>query len=139
GDGRSGPVPGPGPGTVWRLMAERTQASWQAAPHFYLAREVDAGRLLAWRESLRRRPGYERLTHTDLLVKLVAAALREHPRVNGSWRDGALVQNEDVNVGLAVAVDDGLVVPVVRGADRLDLRAIAERRTALVEAARAGR
>ena len=139
GHGEAGRVPGPGPGTVWRLMAERTQAAWQTAPHFYLSREVDAGRLLAWRESTRRRAGYERLTHTDLFVKVVAAALREHPHVNGSWRDGELVRNEEVNVGIAVAVDDGLVVPVVHGADGLGLRAIAERRAELVEAARAGK
>jgi pyruvate dehydrogenase E2 component (dihydrolipoamide acetyltransferase) len=126
-------------GPIWTRMAERTTHSWQTAPHFYLSRDVDAGRLDAWRESGRKRDGYERLTHTDLLVKLAAAALRRHPRVNATWRDGGIAANDDVNVGIAVAVDDGLVVPVVHGADRLELRAVVERRAALVEAARAGK
>ena len=125
-------------GPIWQRMAERTTHSWQTAPHFYLARDVDAGRLHAWRESVRKRSGYERLTHTDLLVKLAAAALERHPRVNATWRDG-IVDNADVNVGIAVAVEDGLVVPVVHRADRLELREIVERRARLVEAARAGR
>jgi pyruvate dehydrogenase E2 component (dihydrolipoamide acetyltransferase) len=126
-------------GSMWRRMAENTTRSWKSVPHFFLLREVDAGRLEGWRESTRRRPGYEGVTHTDLLVKLCAAALREHPRVNASWRDGGLVAQPDVNVGIAVATDDGLVVPVVHAADRLGLREIAERRRELVDAARENR
>jgi pyruvate dehydrogenase E2 component (dihydrolipoamide acetyltransferase) len=126
-------------GSIWQRMAERTTQSWQTAPHFYLSRDVGAGRLEAWRDSARKRPGYERLTHTDLLVKVAAAALERHPRVNATWRDGGIAENSDVNVGIAVAVEDGLVVPVVHGADGLELRAIVERRAELVEAARAGR
>ena len=88
-------------------------ASWQDVPHFYLSREIDATRLIAWREAVRRRHGGEHVTHTDLLVKLVAAALSEHPRVNACWGDGAIVRSERINVGIAVATDDALVVPVV--------------------------
>jgi pyruvate dehydrogenase E2 component (dihydrolipoamide acetyltransferase) len=124
-------------GSVWRLMAERTQRAWREVPHFFLVREVDATRLDGWREHVRRRDAAgASVTHTDLLVRLVAAALREHPRVNASWRDGAIVANDDVNVGIAVAADDGLVVPVVHGADRLELTQIAQRRAQLVAAAR---
>jgi pyruvate dehydrogenase E2 component (dihydrolipoyllysine-residue acetyltransferase) len=123
-------------GSVWRVMAERTQRAWQEVPHFFLVREVDATRLDGWRESVRRRAGGERVTHTDLLVRVTAAALREHPRVNATWRDGTIAANEDVNVGLAVATDDGLVVPVIHCADTLELPQIAERRAAAVEAAR---
>src|SRR2546425_1589698 len=140
-DGSTAGVPRTPPrlGAIWQRMAERTTQSWQTAPHFYLSREVDAGRLEAWRASTRKRAGYERVTHTDLLVKLVAAALREHPHVNGHWREGGIVTAEEVNVGIAVAVDDGLVVPVVHGADRLELREIAARREELVQAARPGK
>jgi pyruvate dehydrogenase E2 component (dihydrolipoyllysine-residue acetyltransferase) len=126
-------------GPIWRRMAERTTRSWQSAPHFFLVREVDASRLGGWRDSLRRREGYEGVTHTDLLVKLSAAALREHPRVNASWRDGELAASDDVNVGIAVAIEDGLVVPVVHGADALGIDEIAARRAELVAAAREGR
>jgi len=124
---------------VWRLMAERTTENWQTVPHFYVRREVDASRLESWRSAARAKPGQERVSHTDLIVKLVAEALRRHPRVNSTWRDGAAVPGERVNVGIAVAVDDGLVVPVVHDADRLSLAETVARRIELVEAARSGR
>jgi pyruvate dehydrogenase E2 component (dihydrolipoamide acetyltransferase) len=124
---------------IWRLMAKRTTQSWQSVPHFYLRREVDASRLQSWRAAARSRPGQERASHTDLLVRLVAEALRRHPRVNSSWSDGAVVRSEQINVGIAVAVDDGLVVPVVHDADRLSLADTVARRIELVDAARAGR
>jgi pyruvate dehydrogenase E2 component (dihydrolipoamide acetyltransferase) len=120
-------------------MAKRTTQSWQSVPHFYLRREVDASRLQSWRAAARARPGQERASHTDLLVRLVAEALRRHPRVNSSWSDGAVVRSERINVGIAVAVDDGLVVPVVHDADRLSLADTVARRIELVDAARAGR
>ena len=126
-------------GPVWQRMAERVARSWQTVPHFFLLREVDAGGLQAWRETARRRPGCEALTHSDLLIRICAAALREHPRVNATWRDGSVVAQDEINVGLAVATDEALVVPVIHGADTLDLPALAARRAQLVEAARAGR
>jgi len=122
--------------SIWRVMAERTQRSWQDVPHFFLMREVDATRLDGWRASARRRAEAEKVTHTDLLIRLVAAALREHPRVNATWQDGTIAANAQVNVGLAVATDDGLVVPVIADADRLELSEIAGRRAELVAAAR---
>jgi pyruvate dehydrogenase E2 component (dihydrolipoyllysine-residue acetyltransferase) len=94
---------------------------------------------VSWRDSVRTRSGLESVTHTDLLVKTVAEALSRHPRVNASWRDGELLHSDQVNVGIAVATDDGLVVPVVHAADRLRLDEIAERRAELVSAARDGR
>jgi pyruvate dehydrogenase E2 component (dihydrolipoamide acetyltransferase) len=127
-----------GVGTVWRLMAERMTSSWTTAPHFYLVREVDVGRLRSWLEQARKQTGAH-VTYTDLLVRLVAAALAQHPRVNVSWKDGAIVQHAEINVGLAVAIDDGLVVPVLHRADTLTLARIAERREDLVARAQAGR
>jgi pyruvate dehydrogenase E2 component (dihydrolipoamide acetyltransferase) len=122
--------------SAWRRMAERMQGSWRDVPHFYLQRDCDATRLGSWRDAVRRRPGCERVTHTDLLVKVCAAALLEHPRVNASWRDGGLVAGDAVNVGVAVATEDALIVPVIHGADRLELRELAERRRELVARAR---
>jgi len=116
--------------SAWQTMARRMGEIWREVPHFYLSREVEATRLNGWREAMRGRQGYERVTHTDLLVKIVAAALAEHPRVNGS---------SEVNVGIAVATDDALVVPVVHGADRLELRAVVERRIDVVARAREGK
>jgi pyruvate dehydrogenase E2 component (dihydrolipoamide acetyltransferase) len=128
-----------GTGAVWQRMAERVATSWQNVPHFFLVREVQAERLQTWRETARGRPGCEALTLTDLLVRVCAAALRQHPRVNATWRDGSVVSQEDVNVGLAVATEDGLVVPVIHGADRLGLAELVARRQELVEGARTGR
>jgi pyruvate dehydrogenase E2 component (dihydrolipoyllysine-residue acetyltransferase) len=130
---------GPTVSSVWRTMAERTQRSWQEVPHFFLARDADASRLSSWRDAARAKPGGEGVTHTDLLVKVCAEALRRHPRVNASWRDGGIVAGSGINVAIAVATHDALVAPVVHDADRLELAAIAARRRQIVEAARAGK
>jgi pyruvate dehydrogenase E2 component (dihydrolipoamide acetyltransferase) len=123
---------------VWRIMAERMTASWTTAPHFYLVREVNASRLVAWRERVSRQAGV-RITYTDLLIRLVAAALVRHPRVNVAWKDGAVVPNAEVGIGLAVAIEDGLLVPVLHRADTLSLAEIAARREDLVGRAQAAR
>ncbi|HYE93018.1 MAG TPA: 2-oxo acid dehydrogenase subunit E2 [Terriglobales bacterium] len=128
----------PSVGTVWRVMAERMTQSWTTVPHFYLVREVNASRLISWREAAAKRTG-AKITHTDLLVKLVAAALVEHPRVRVSWKDGALIQHDEINIGLAVAIEDGLVVPVIHRADTLSLAEIAARREELVTRAQSGK
>ena len=127
-----------GVSNVWRIMAERMTASWTSAPHFYLVREVSVGRLITWRERASKQAGV-RITYTDLLVRLVAATIAQQPRVNASWKDGTIVQHADINIGLAVAIDDGLVVPVLRGVDTLTLAEIASRRADLVNRAQAGK
>jgi len=128
----------PSVGTVWRIMAERMTASWTSAPHFYLVREVNVSRLASWLERARKQTGAH-VTYTDLLVKLVAAALSRHPRANASWRDGTIVRNSDINIGLAVAIDDGLVVPVIHRADSLRLAELASRRADVVGRAQTGK
>jgi pyruvate dehydrogenase E2 component (dihydrolipoamide acetyltransferase) len=124
--------------SIWRIMAERTTQSWTSVPHFYLAREVNASRLLTWREQVQKRSS-AKVTHSDLLVKLVAAALREHPHLNGSWSAGTILLNDEVNIGLAVAVEAGLVVPVIHRADQRSLSDIAGRRADLVARAQASK
>ncbi|CAN5567523.1 dihydrolipoamide acetyltransferase family protein [soil metagenome] len=122
----------------WKIMAQRLQQSWTTVPHFYLEREANASQLVRWRETVQAR-AKAKITYTDLLVKLVAVALRKHPRVNASWIDENIVLNEQINVGLAVAVEEGLLVPVVPNADQLGLAAIATRRAEVVERAQAGK
>ena len=134
----SAPATAPGVGTVWRVMAERMTQSWTTAPHFYLVREVTVSRLATWRKRAEAATG-ARITYTDLLIRIVAAALARQPRVNVAWRDGAIVPNAAINIGLAVAVEDGLVVPVLHGADTLGLADIAARREDLVARAQAGK
>jgi pyruvate dehydrogenase E2 component (dihydrolipoamide acetyltransferase) len=121
---------------AWKTMADRMQQSWRDVPHFFLERDLDATRLNSWRDMIRRRPGYEKVTHTDLLIVVCAAALVEHPRVNATWRDGSVQYQDSINVGIAVATEEALIVPVVHGADRLDLKAVAQARGDLVARAR---
>jgi pyruvate dehydrogenase E2 component (dihydrolipoamide acetyltransferase) len=121
---------------AWKTMADRMQQSWRDVPHFYLERQLDATRLNSWRDTVRRRAGYEKITHTDLLVVICAAALAEHPRVNATWRDGGIEQREAINIGVAVATDDALIVPVVHDVGRLGLKDVAAARDDLVSRAR---
>jgi len=134
----SAPPQGQPVSTVWRIMAERMTASWTSAPHFYLVREVNVSRLVTWLERARKDTG-ARITYTDLLVRLVAATLARQPRANSSWKDGAIVQHAQINVGLAVALEDGLVVPVIHRADGLSLVELSARREDLVGRAQAGK
>lgn len=128
------------PSTVWRLMGERMSASWATVPHFYLIREVYAGNLVEWRRRVtamvEKRSGVKP-TYTDLLVKLIGFTLRGHPRVNASWADGRIQFNPEVNVGIAAAIEDGLIVPVIRHADTASIGEIAVQRRDLVERAQA--
>jgi pyruvate dehydrogenase E2 component (dihydrolipoamide acetyltransferase) len=123
---------------LWRVMAERTSQSWTSVPHFYLVREVNASRLISWREHIQKRSS-EKVTYTDLLVKVLAAALREHPRLNASWQAGSLSFHEEINIGLAVAVDEGLIVPVIHKADEYSVQDLARIRKELTSKARSGK
>ena len=134
----SAPAPAP-VGGAWRLMAERTTASWQQVPHFFLHREVDASGLERWRAAAAAAAGALPVSHTDLLVRLVAEALRRHPQVNATCQNGAPRLEPRINVGIAVATDQALVVPVVHDAADRTLEDIARRRRELVSAARDGR
>ncbi len=125
-------------GAMWQRMAERLTESWQTIPHFYLKRQVFADGLVAWRKSVMERSAVK-VTYTDLLVKVVAASLRQNPYVNGQWNGDGVVFNDDVNVGLAVALDQGLLVPVIHHADTLGVQAIAEKRKAIVTRTQAGK
>jgi pyruvate dehydrogenase E2 component (dihydrolipoamide acetyltransferase) len=123
---------------VWRVMADRLTQAWTTIPHFYLMREVNASRLMAWREQAQKTTT-EKITYTDLLVKLTAFALRKYPRLNSSWINNNIVLNQDINIGLAVAVDEGLLVPVIHHADEMNLTQLAARRGEIVARAKAGK
>jgi pyruvate dehydrogenase E2 component (dihydrolipoyllysine-residue acetyltransferase) len=127
---------------ISRLMAERTTQSWTTVPHFFVVRDVDAGAL----DDVRHILGAEiqkshgvKLTHSDLLVALVARVLQKHPRMNSSWAGAGVSKNADINIGLAIAVDDGVVAPVIRKADAASLGEIATQRRDLTDRARGGK
>jgi pyruvate dehydrogenase E2 component (dihydrolipoamide acetyltransferase) len=128
--------------SIGRIMAERTTQSWTSVPHFFVARDVDATALNATREGLI--PVIEKshgvkITHTDLMVSAVARALKQFPRMNGSWVNGGVTLNPDINVALAMAVENAVVTAVIRNADTLPLGGIARRRKELSERARANK
>ena len=122
--------------TVARRMAE----SKATAPHFYLRAEVDMSRAVEGRARLKAaaQEGEVVPSFNDMVVKACALALREHPRANGAYRDGRYELYSRVNVGVAVAARDALVVPTIFDADRKGLRQIATESRALAERVREG-
>jgi pyruvate dehydrogenase E2 component (dihydrolipoamide acetyltransferase) len=127
---------------ISRRMAERTTQSWTTVPHFFVVREVEAGALNEARQTLG--PEIEKshgvkLTHSDLLVALVARVLLKHSRMNASWHGEGVRPNADINIGVAMAVDAGVVAPVIHHASKAALGEIAVQRRDLTERARSGK
>ncbi len=138
-------APGTAKGAVTRveptrsqsLIARRMSESRATVPDFTLEVDVDASRLADIRQQLRELAGDGRApTVSDLVIRACALSLRDHPQVNGAWRDGGFEHYERINVGVAVATDDGLVVPVIFDADSKDVREIAEETARLASRAR---
>jgi pyruvate dehydrogenase E2 component (dihydrolipoamide acetyltransferase) len=128
--------------TIARLMAERTTQSWTSVPHFFVVREADAAALIEVREKLgspiEKTQGV-RVTHTDVLVALAARVLVRHPRMNASWTGEGIRLNPEVNIGIAMAVNDGVVATMIPGAQAKHLGEIAALRQDLTERARSGK
>ncbi|MGH2839659.1 MAG: dihydrolipoamide acetyltransferase family protein, partial [Solirubrobacteraceae bacterium] len=120
-----------------QLIARRMAESKATIPDFTLRTEVDMEAAVALRTELKALGG-EVPSYNDMVVKAAALALREYPRANGSYRDGRFELYGRVNVGVAVAALDALVVPTVFDADRKSLREIARETRALAERVRAG-
>ena len=125
-------------GKGWLLMADRLTESWTSAPHFSIVRNLDATNLAAQKKETQANSAVN-ITFTDLLVKYAASSLKEHPRVNASLIDGKLIKNLAINIGIAVATEDGLIVPVIHNADELSLEEITERRKELVARTQEGK
>lgn len=116
-----------------RTMARYMSQAWQA-PMFGLTTEIDMTAAGA-RRAQRKADG---VTLTDVIVQSCVRALEAHPKLNAHFRDDAVVFFDEINVGLAVANDKGLIVPVIQGAQKLDLTDIAARRRELIGKARTG-
>ncbi|MFB4314734.1 pyruvate dehydrogenase complex dihydrolipoamide acetyltransferase [Actinomadura sp. 21ATH] len=122
-----------------KVAARRLTESKQNAPHFYLTREVDAEALLEFRATLNAALAPAKVSVNDLVVKACATALLEHPAVNVSYTEEELLFHKRVNVGVAVAVEDGLLVPVIRDADRKSVSRIGAETRELAGKAREGK
>ncbi|MCQ4084193.1 2-oxo acid dehydrogenase subunit E2 [Streptomyces sp. RB6PN25] len=120
-----------------KVAARRLVQSKQEAPHIYLRRTVDAEALREFRSVVNDGREENKVSPNDLILKACATALRRHPDLNSSWVDDRLLHHRRVHLGVAVATDDGLLVPVVRDADRLQLTELAARTRELAAGARA--
>ncbi|WP_166806470.1 dihydrolipoamide acetyltransferase family protein [Cryobacterium serini] len=123
-----------------RAVTARRLTESQAVPHFFLTSVVNVERLVAFRADVNESLAAlgTKVSLNDLFVRASAVALRAHPEVNASWGDGVILRHNHVNVGVAVATDDGLLVPVVTDADQKSLGAIATETRALAGLARTG-
>lgn len=99
-----------------KTIARRLAESKFTAPHFYLTLEIDMDNAVATRKRINDR-GEAKISFNDMVIKAVAASLKKHPAVNSAWMGDKIRQNDHVHIGVAVAVEDGLLVPVVRHAD----------------------
>jgi 2-oxoisovalerate dehydrogenase E2 component (dihydrolipoyl transacylase) len=134
------------PGEVLRLtptrrtIAERMSRSAQTVPHAWMAVEADVTPLARWRQQIKedfhQREGAD-LTFLVFAVNAVVGALKEYPILNSAWSDDGIVLKPEINVGVAVATGEGLIVPVIQGADGLSIVALAKKLSDLGERARA--
>lgn len=100
-----------------KTIAKRLSESKFTAPHFYLTIKIDMDQAIAVRKGINASIAPNKISFNDLVIKAVARALKDHPAVNAAWKGDVIRYNEHVNIGVAVAVDEGLLVPVVRFAD----------------------
>lgn len=107
-----------------KVIAQRLGESKFTAPHFYLSVTIDMENAMSARKSINSSIAPSKISFNDLVVKAVASSLKEHPQINSSWLGDVIRYNNHVNIGVAVAVDDGLLVPVVRFADGKSLTQI---------------
>jgi pyruvate dehydrogenase E2 component (dihydrolipoamide acetyltransferase) len=117
-----------------KTIARRLSESKFTSPHFYLTMEINMDKAVQMRPSLNEFAAPVKISFNDLVIKAVAAALKRHPAVNSSWLGDRIRTNYHVNIGVAVAVEEGLLVPVIRQADKktlselnLEVKAFAEK------------
>jgi pyruvate dehydrogenase E2 component (dihydrolipoamide acetyltransferase) len=107
-----------------KTIARRLVESKFSAPHFYLTMEIEMDEMIKAREVINQLTAPVKISFNDLVIKAVAAGLRAHPRVNASWRGDFIRYSNHIHIGMAVAVEDGLLVPVIRFADSKTLSQI---------------
>jgi len=127
--------------SMQKTIARRLAESKQTVPHFYVSNEVDLTDALALRKQLNSNAGEGgiKISVNDLVVKACALALEKFPDVNSSFKDGQFIHHQHINIGIAVDIPNGLVVPVIRDANIKGVRSIAREAKALAEKARAGK
>jgi len=122
-----------------QITAQRTTEAHQTIPHFYLTMEIDMEEALALRQRLNQLDESLRVSVNDLIVKACAVAIEQHPIVNATYLNGQLVHPNGIHVGIAVAVEQGLLVAVLRHCEGKSLRRIAQESQTLIQKAREGK
>jgi pyruvate dehydrogenase E2 component (dihydrolipoamide acetyltransferase) len=130
--------------TMRKVIARRLLESKQTVPHFYVVGHFEIDALLKLRADLNARspkdgPTAYKLSVNDLIIKACAVALRRHPQVNATYTEEAIIQYDDVDISIAVAIPDGLITPIIRKADQLGLAAISDKMKELGAKAKAGK
>ncbi len=128
------------PSRMQQVIARRMTEAKATVPHFYLTAEIDMGRAMEFRGELNEALAAEgvKVSVNDLIVRACGLALREHPQFHRSYIDGKLHYHPSANIGVAVALEDGLIVPVVRGVEAKTLRQVAAETRDLAQRARDG-
>ncbi|MCP1241320.1 pyruvate dehydrogenase complex dihydrolipoamide acetyltransferase [Acetobacter lambici] len=130
--------------TMRKVIARRLSESKATIPHFYVSMDVELDALMALRSQLNALSGDNgpdafKLSVNDMLIKAAALALKQVPEVNASFTEDAMILHEDADISVAVSLDDGLITPIVRAADRKSLKQISQEAKSLVTRARAGK
>jgi pyruvate dehydrogenase E2 component (dihydrolipoamide acetyltransferase) len=135
----------PGAGTYTTLskmretIARRMQESVNTSPHFYCTTSINMGEALRLREVLKELPEYKGISVNHLVIKAAAYALKREPKVNAAMKNGQLYQPAQINVGIITAIPDGLLIPVLKEVDAMNLKDVVFEARAAIERARAGR
>ena len=119
-----------------RTIAKRLLASHTEVPTYFLTEKLDVATFVKLRDELKAKKPDVKVSYNDMLVLAVARALRDHPEVNASWGDKEVVRHGRIDIGIAVAIDDGLITPVLRSADRMTITEISEKTRELAGRAR---
>ena len=118
-----------------KTIAKRLAESKYSAPHFYLTMEINMDKAIEARKSMNEF-GTAKISFNDLIIKASAAALRQNPKANSSWLGDKIRYNDHIHIGMAVAVEEGLLVPVIRFADQLSLSQISNQAKSLGQKAK---
>ena len=108
-----------------KTIAKRLSQSKFSAPHYYLTVEFDVDNLISFRTQINS-TGNHKISFNDLIIKASALALKDHPEVNSMWTDDKIVKFDHIHIGVAIAVEDGLIVPVIKFADNQKIQSISD-------------
>jgi pyruvate dehydrogenase E2 component (dihydrolipoamide acetyltransferase) len=111
-------------GSIKKVAAKRLCESKFTAPHYYLTMEFDMEQIIQMREEINKTLAPNKVSFNDILIKFVAIAIKKHPQVNVSWAEDKIIQHNNIHIGVAVAIDEGLLVPVINHADQKSFEAI---------------